>query len=885
MSKVYKNSSTSAEYTKIYEGLRGMDLSTVPERSSYGRFGYLENMYVDYESGGVGIESIPGFRKILLSGGKMNGLFAQRLGDGKEYVVVHAGNSLYRFKSSDRDALSSLNALSKNLSNTRSRAFSYGDELYIMDGSNITVLSADDTVRSLGGENEAYVPTVSENGEEGEDVNILTDECISRYYIDNIGETGYGSRGLTYEIINEYSKTCKVTGISDDFAGELYIPSYVFIDGKQYKVTAIGASAFKGNSKITALRTNSNLEVIEKYAFRGCTALKTVRFSDTVSELGHYSFYKCTALTDLYIGIGFTTFGVHSMDGCTALTDVYYAGTDDEFIELGRVDQMMGANIHSEVVDNSIILSIPVSKKISSISSLTLNGEPLDFLFDQGVPEIRIEVTDKTSMSAGEAVVHAKISRENGGAFFEATKDMSITPASAITGCTLGAIYDGRIFLSGNPSLPGFVFYSSKDKSGAINPKYFSASDFFIDGGNYSVCSLLSTDDGLMVFKSGDSGTGDIFYHKAGGDLNGYPVTNTLYNSQVSGDAFDFFGDIVFISKSGVCAIEKASGKMRVRCRSGSINKLLLRESLKDISLHEWRGYLLVAAGEHLYLGDSRATFKKGDSFEYEWYFINEVGFYSSDMNVFRYSSTAHAPLLVHENVDQPTDLMVYSMSVGNGVYRYFVRDPQTNLRYEVYGTEERTGGNFFAAMCFITLGDLLFFGVQSGVVFVFNNDKRGVAPPRIKAMSGFNNSEYKSLYGDIIHPDFYAFNDRAVRYVASTVADDCGLPNLEKSTVRGSLAVKFRCFPRSIACAYVTTDKGEMKKLARLSPGYTSFNDVDFSTFAMNTSPYVTLPIPEEERGWIDKRITICSNEFRSPIAIYSIAYRYKIKGKIKKK
>ena len=884
MAKKYKNSS-STEYTRIYEGMRGMDSSRVPPRSSRGRFAYLENMYVDYENGGDAIESIPGFRKLSGFSKRVHGMFTQRLGDGAEYLVIHSGTKLYRFKCADIDNLTHLTELYASLNDSKSHAVSYGDKLYILDGKSILVLGANGTAKALGNGIVPYVPTISENGEDRDDVNLLTDDCIVKYNIDNVGETGYGSPGLTYEIINEYSKTCKVTGISDSFSGDLYIPSYVFIDGKQYKVTAIGDNAFKGNSKITALYTNTNLEVIEKYAFRGCPSLKTVVFSDTVRELGHYSFYRCTAMTTLYIGIGFTTFGVHAMDECTALRDVYYAGSDDEFIELERVDQLVGAEtIHSGVSNNRIILSIPVSRKIGSISRLLVNKEEVEFIFDSDRSEIYFEVLDKTAMSSGEAIAYGKISTENGGKFFTATKDMSVSPSEAITGCTVAAIYDGRLFLSGNPKLPGFVFYSSTDERGAINLRNFSADDFWVDGENYNVCSLLSDGERLIVFKSGDDGYGDIFYHKADGD-GGYPVTKVLYNSHVMGEPLGFDGDIVFVSSDGISAIEQASGKPRIRCRSGNINRLLLKEDLATVSLLEWRGYLVVAAGERMYLGDPRASFKKGDSFEYEWYYINGVGTYSGDKRVYRYSPIPNGSYAVHQDIDQPTSLTVSSKKNSDGTYSYYVTDPDTLVKYSVYYTDEYTGGTISPASSMLAIGNLLFFGTQNGTICVFNNDKRGVAPKRISSMADYNESDYKKLYGDIIHPDFYSFHRHATRYVAATVSDDCDLPSFEKKNSRGSLTIKCRNFPRSVVYVDVSTDADQTQRLARLSFSNLCFTDVNFGELNLTHAPYSSVPVQELERSWIEKQITLSSTDFCSPMAIYSIAYRYKIKGNIKKK
>ena len=58
---------------------------------------------------------------------------------------------------------------------------------------------------------------------------------------------------------------------------------------------------------------------------------------------------------------------------------------------------------------------------------------------------------------------------------------------------------------------------------------------------------------------------------------------------------------------------------------------------------------------------------------------------------------------------------------------------------------------------------------------------------------------------------------------------------------------------------------------------------DIDFSALCLSAQRYSTLPVQEREQGWVEKRISLYSDEFRSPIGIYSIIYRYKIKGKLK--
>lgn len=873
-----KSKNSSAEYTRVYEGLRGVDFSIVPSRDSHTRFSYLENMYVDYDGADTAVESVVGFRTLAQLGAKINGIFLHKIDDYDQLVIVHAGTNLYMFDSNARDSITKITPVYTAMKNTRSRAVRFKDLTYIMDGTQIMTVDLNGTLKVLGGGMPPYVPVLSQNGEEMEEINLLTDSCICKYQIESLSETGYASPTLTYEIINEYSRTCKVTGIGDDFSGELHIPSYVFIDGKKYKVTTIGATAFKGNSKITALRTNSNLEVIEKYAFRGCPALKTVHFSDTVSELGHYSFYNCTALTDLYIGIGFTSFGVHSMDGCTALKNVYYAGSDDEFIDIERVDQMAGADIHSGVYDKRLILSIPVSDKISSVDRVVLSGSELPFVFDQSTAQILIDVEDKTSISKGEAVVHARVQSSQLLPGLGAT----LSTRDAILKCTIGAVYDGRLFLSGNPYFPGYVFYSSIDRNGKVNPAYFSATSLFSDGDNeHRICSLLATDDALAVFKFSDSSGADIFYHKAS-EKGEYPVSAVIYDAGARGDSFAFLGEAVFVSDRGLCAIERSSGRMRAVCRSSNVNRLLLNETQAEIRISEWQGYLVLSVDGRMYLGDPRAAFKRDDHLEYEWYFLNGIGTYTNPRRIYRYSATAPEGFSVHENADQPANGTVYSQNVG-GFSQYYVYDSEKQHKYSVYMTDEFRDGSFDKCTAILGFDNLLYFGTSSGSLCIFNNDKRGIPPEPLSRNNDYDKEKYKAIYGRKIHPDYYEFDGRPINCVASTRMDDCDLPCMRKSTLPGSLTVKFKTFPTSRADVLVSTNAIAEKSLGSLTVSEFSFSDLNFGNLSTVTAPSTSRSIPESERGWVEKKITVSSNRFRSPIGIYSIGYRYKIKGKIK--
>ncbi|MBP3401803.1 MAG: leucine-rich repeat domain-containing protein [Clostridia bacterium] len=889
MSNNYKNAASEREYTRVYENMRGVDFSEVPKGDADKRFGYLENMYVDYACGGSHVESIPGFRIIKSIGKRIHSIFSHRHGDGSEDILVHAGTYLYRFNSDNKDNLTSDNweLITNVLNDGDSSAIAFGDYIFILDGTKIILLTQDGNSGILGQNIPVYIPQFTMENDGDEDLNLLAPNCSTNYYIKSYEDVSHGSYGLTFKVTGDDEKYCEVTGIADDFSGTLYIPSYATVDGVRYPVKTIGSSAFRGNTAITELYTNDNLEIIEKYAFWGCSALKTVYLSRTVKCIEHHAFYNCTALATVYVGMNFEEFEVNCFEGCGALSRVCYASTAAATDAIIGKDRLGEATASYNVPLPKYVISIPVNPKIASINAVLLNARNISFTFDSDARQLIIEIQYKSTVANSTLSFSAQTKRNStSGKFFSHSAAAKISPQDAIYKCTCGAVYDGRIFLSGNPLLPGYVFYSSIDKTGNVNPFYYSVNDFFVDGvGKYDVSSLLATQENLVVFKSGDDGSGSVFYHTPE-IVNGrkeYPVSYTHKGVNVKGESYNFYDDTVFLTDMGLSAIERSSsgGAKRVICRSSNVNPKLFCEDIRKMHLTEWCGYLVASSGGRMYLADSRDKFSTDGSYEYEWYYLNGIGTYSGGTRAFRYKSVARSGYKVHPDIDKITSSEIQSYIVSSDNFVFYV--VENGVKYEVYATEEYIGGKFSPATAVLGMGSLLYFGTESGDLCVFNNDKRGVAPEHIKNAADFDEAEYKEALGNRIHPDFYDFASRSPHYVVATAFDDCGMPDRRKSTSRASLVIKCKTYPRSRISADVSTDLVASRRIGEFSASALSFSDVDFGSFCATARGYSSIPLNEYERGWIEKRISLRSDEFRSPIGIYSIIYRYRVKGRIK--
>ena len=99
--------------------------------------------------------------------------------------------------------------------------------------------------------------------------------------------------GIYYNL-NSDTKTAEVVQyISKKYSGDFVIPSSVTVEGINYKVTSVAASAFTGCSDLTSITIPNSVTTIGKKAFENCTALTSVTIPDGVTSIGDMAFYYC----------------------------------------------------------------------------------------------------------------------------------------------------------------------------------------------------------------------------------------------------------------------------------------------------------------------------------------------------------------------------------------------------------------------------------------------------------------------------------------------------------------------------------------------------------------------------------------------------------------
>jgi len=900
---IRKNSSNgSSEYTVTYSGMRGVAFDRSDGGDKRYRFSYLENMYKDYSGGGAGtVESIPGFRRLARLGKKINGIYTQRSEDGSLYLIIHSGEGLYRLGLNENgDAIGSPVWLA-SVKSAKSSAFSSGHDVFVLDGERfIRITSGGDAY--VVGESEGaqpYIPTTFINGQEHEQRNLLTDLFVERYLIISAKDSAATTEGLRFAVTSEENGTAAVTGIEESVAGYVYIPSYTLINGREYAVTEIANDAFRANSNITTLILSDTVERIGDRAFMSAKGLKEVITRDSLTHIGELAFAACSALDTLYLGAGLSFVGMDCFSICRSLEEIHYASDEEAFNAIGGYQDFSGFTVIYSSYSYGIRVEVPIFSPAIRLDRVELDGaEVVDYelkMKDGLISSLLIDKSYASELDGKEiriegAASPTKFTRHSVGFDFIEENSAAISGYDAIIGCTVAECFDGRVFLTGNPALPNTVFYSARNSTGKNDPLYFGALNYFNDGlGSFGIGSLLAAGDSLAVFKKGDDGGGSIYYHtprETGIDIlpKIYPVSYIHSGIYAKGESISFYDDPLFISGLGVTALDKKAINLErsIAVRSSNVNSRLLGEDLESLLLARWCGYLVVLAGDHMYLADSRATFvsDKGNT-EYEWYYATGIASYINDVPVFRFSEARIDGIDNHPSAHaRVTTTVMSEKHDGEDIYVTYIG----NKKYLVYRTEEREGGTPSPATALCSHEDTeLFFGTENGDVLVFNNDKRGVAPPHVATGPDYNRDHYKKAYGRVIHPYYYSHAGHAPTYALRTVADDGGIPHLTKSTVKGSLTVKFRNRSNSEVRVEVGTEREGFEEVADIRSPSFDFSEMDFEGLSFSNDDTLTLVIKDNSKKWIRKSIAVYSNENGSPFALESITYRFRITGKIK--
>ena len=963
-------------YTMHYSDFVGVDASSDPRAVARNRLAYSVNMWRDYESEqGLAVETFPGFRRVAQALGRnsigaefgaVHGLYHFRSKGGVDYVVVHAGTRLYSFKSEDLADGKYLTAeqrgviLSIRLSDSDSTGFVFNNNLFILDGSNMYSISgvaeggADEVVMAseIGG----YVPTTYYYGKPYEQRNMLSDyayEIIEseRYKTENVKANW--SMFMNY---NSDSTICYVYGFNEHHGMSRININVARVDGlSTAKPLTICEGAFGGQEHITSVDLRAKERIsLEKGCFAGCTNLKKVQIyidgapDGTALTVASDAFENCPLLDQ--IDVYYTTTDAQSYvftatnDKSIVVTKVVSGDPmynyEPEYyfdVRISPIYEVAQGVISADNVYTGNDIFVGYESEPADIGGETvdvvkyvylLRSElrcPIKFKDDGTVDEFKKDEEGNEELSAVKLLLKLYSSHfstvENVSNFLEGTLGYREDARDAIRRCTKCAVYDGRIFLTGNPALPNTVFYSHRNLTGANDPTYFGVYNYFNDGdGNTPNVDLLSTPSMLMVIKQNTTQEGSVYYHVGADNADEssknlvpriYPATTGAAGLGSAADllpgccACNFLDDPVFLSKRGLEAVGKQTVNLErtLTHRSSNVDRLLIREDLGRASLAEWKGYLVICCDGRIYLADSRHLSQHSDgSYQYEWFYLEGIGTYDSyDLRYEYWGDTW--PLIEPDGLEALTldDYLtlngervgdVYSLKRSSEpVYESDVMSVSVfypghdeaviDIYYvEVDGKKYLVGnkggellgvGAFYGANKVLSVADRLIFGTPHGDICIVNTDKRGIPVGE------------RAVDPDKIDRSYYTFNGIAYLSGCSVRLDDCDKKSLTKRTVCGSVTARFKMMPGSYCQAMVSLNGRDWSRLGEAFSSRFDFADIDFGNFSFAENENNVVVFPELTRGWINKQYYFYSDKFEAPFGLYELSYFYQTAGRIR--
>ena len=172
-----------------------------------------------------------------------------------------------------------------------------------------------------------YVPVgykaVYENAEYWKDFKSIVEKYESG---ESFTATTVEGVDVTYTIINEDQKTCKVgytynkkyairSAINKSTVGSVTIPTMV----NGYSVTEVSDYAFSDCKNLTLVTLPSSIKSFGKSAFSGCSSLQSVELPLGLTSISENMFSRCTSLTSVSIPESVLSIGAFAFSSCSNL--------------------------------------------------------------------------------------------------------------------------------------------------------------------------------------------------------------------------------------------------------------------------------------------------------------------------------------------------------------------------------------------------------------------------------------------------------------------------------------------------------------------------------------------------------------------------------------
>lgn len=99
----------------------------------------------------------------------------------------------------------------------------------------------------------------------------------------------------------------------------------------------IGVNAFADCTNLTNINIPDSVVFRDGNVFSNCIGLTHIKIPSKSTKIPGYTFYGCTNLVSVEIHSGITNIGQHSFTGCSSLKEIIYAGTRQQWDEIGII--------------------------------------------------------------------------------------------------------------------------------------------------------------------------------------------------------------------------------------------------------------------------------------------------------------------------------------------------------------------------------------------------------------------------------------------------------------------------------------------------------------------------------------------------------------------
>lgn len=661
----------SPKYVLGVDRFKGVDLAGNPTSKSQARADFALNMITD---GNGYPETRHGYEKVIGAEGRINGIYSLQTLAGDK-TLVHHGTKLSEW------ANGTLTELYSAMADEKSTAAQMDNKLVILDGKKALVYAnwGDDVNLQWGARpmaDVAYVPTTIIGAKPGstpggtayENINLISGYQYNSFliseYIDprEKPEQPYSGPNPKCRLQLSDAPVSEVTVERRNNVGtwDVVTPA----DGKftiNYDTGTVDFSKYNGNTNTSGGLYSTNVTGQDNYRVKFASSHS---YNESVSD----NFDDLDSIRDrMYLC---APKGNWFMDNEVWMTKDEYDAVSDSYYGLGMFHYRLKLRFSDVDFDKPIYLNIKdcsfntISDKERLLGRWELTGISDEYQLPYGKAKVLAYMEDseqdasykiryKITKTGGECAIDLIV--DNGALWYaggsftfyggywplyrvsvEYQRIVSAYP-DRVNYCTILQKYGyggnaDRLFISGNPALPNYDFWS-----GINDPTYFPDLNYaqigdentaimgysWLSDGSLAIHKEWDGEDSTIYIRKGDTFNGQVVFTLTQGAV-GLGVVSSRCGGYMNGDPLQLSSEGVFAT---IPVGNTAINERYAQNRSYFVNPLLKKQNLKEAEAIVHKGKYYLAAGDYVFVadGDQRSYSYKGDQSSYEWYLWDNV--------------------------------------------------------------------------------------------------------------------------------------------------------------------------------------------------------------------------------------------------------------------